>query len=460
MNQPMTDFDIVVLGGGSGGYATALRASQLGFSVALIEQDRLGGTCLHSGCIPTKALLHVAEVADTVRGSSLLGIKSGVEALDMKVIQGFKSGIVDRLHRGLEGLVSSASGITYVEGTGRLVGPLSVNVDGTIITGRHLVLATGSSPRSIPGTSTGKRVLTSSDALALNEIPERAVIIGGSVIGVEFASAWRSLGTEVTIVETLANLVPLEDPALSRQLERAFRKRKILFRKKTRVTGIEEFHDHVLVTLDDDSTIETDYVLVAVGRAPNTAGIGLEEAGIDLQKEWIRTDERLSTSIENVYAVGDVVEGLQLAHRGFAHGIFVAEEIAGLSPLPVHDSSIPRVTYSDPELASVGLSELQAREQFGESVTTYEYNLAGNGKSQILNTTGVVKLVKDPAGSIVGVHMVGSRISEQAGEASLIVALGATTESLSRIVHAHPTQNEALGEAILALAGKPLHSHS
>ncbi|WP_308252729.1 FAD-dependent oxidoreductase [Rhodococcus qingshengii] len=190
------------------------------------------------------------------------------------------------------------------------------------------------------------------------------------------------------------------------------------------------FH-HVLVTLDDDSTIETDYVLVAVGRAPNTAGIGLEEAGIDLQKGWIKTDERLSTSIENVYAVGDVVEGLQLAHRGFAHGIFVAEEIAGLSPLPVQDASIPRATYSDPELASVGLPETLAREQFVESVTTYEYNLAGNGKSQILNTAGVVELVKDPSGSIVGVHMAGSRSSEQAGEASLIVALGATPESIS-----------------------------
>ena len=457
--QVTTDFDLIVLGGGSGGYATALRAAQLGLTVALIEKDKLGGTCLHAGCIPTKALLHVAEVADSIRGSAALGLSAALDHIDADGVRRFRDGVVGRLHRGLEGLVGAASGITYVRGSGRLLDAHTVEVAAGRYTGRHIVLATGATARALPGLEFSGRILSSTEALALPEIPAKVIIIGGSVIGVEFASAWRSLGSDVTIVEALGHLVPLEDPALSRQLERAFRRRKISFRTGARVARVEQREDTAAVLLDDGEKLEADYVLVAVGRAPVTADLGLDQAGIATDQGWVRTDERLRTTAPSVYAVGDVVRGLQLAHRGFAHGIFVAEEIAGRSPVPVVDALIARITYCEPELASVGLTEPEARERFGDDVRTYEYSLAGNGRSQILGTSGSVKLIEEPGGGVVGVHMIGSRIGEQIGEASLWVNLGLHPDQIAGIIHAHPTQNEALGEAALALAGKPLHAH-
>jgi dihydrolipoamide dehydrogenase len=252
--------------------------------------------------------------------------------------------------------------------------------------------------------------------------------------------------------------VPLEDPALGRLLERAFRKRGIDVRTGTTVGSVEESGASVVVSLGSGDPLEADLVLVAVGRGPSSSDLGLEEAGITLDRGWVVTDERLRTSVPGVYAVGDLVAGLQLAHRGFAHGIFVAEEIAGLQPDPVEDSGIPRVTYCDPEVASVGLTEAQAREAYGE-VETREYSLAGNGRSQILATSGMVKLVREKDGPIVGVHMIGARMGEQVGEAALMVNWEAFPADIARFVHAHPTQNEALGEAALALAGKPLHDH-
>ncbi|GHF17087.1 dihydrolipoyl dehydrogenase [Amycolatopsis deserti] len=451
------DFDVVVLGGGSGGYATALRAAQLGKSVALIERDRLGGTCLHRGCVPTKALLHAAELADAARAGSAHGVRTTFEGIDMAGVNAYQNGVVDRLHQGLQGLVK-AGGITLVSGEGKLAGPTTVDVEGERYTATDLVLATGSTARTLPGLETGGRVITSDDALRLTEVPASVVIIGGSVIGVEFASVWKSFGAEVTIVEALPSLVPLEDPAIGKQLERAFRKRGIRFRTGTRFNAVEQTRDGVLVSLDNGDTIPADLVLVAVGRGPASAGLGFAENGIRLDRGWVATDERLRTSVPHVYAVGDLVAGLQLAHRGFAHGIFVAEQIAGLNPPPVEDSSIPRVTYCDPEIASVGLTESQARERFGD-VGTYEYHLGGNGKSQILGTTGFVKLVREPDGPIVGVHMIGARMGEQVGEAALMVNWEALPDDVARFIHAHPTQNEALGEAALALSGKPLHAH-
>ncbi|NIH85240.1 dihydrolipoyl dehydrogenase [Amycolatopsis granulosa] len=451
------DFDVVVLGGGSGGYATALRAAQLGRSVALIERDRLGGTCLHRGCVPTKALLHAAELADAARAGSAHGVRTSFEGIDMAGVTAFQDGVVARLYRGLQGLVQ-AGGITLVPGEGKLAGPTTVDVGGERYTATDLVLATGSTARTLPGLEIGGRVITSDDALRLTEVPASVVIIGGSVIGVEFASVWRSFGAEVTIIEALPSLVPLEDPAIGRQLQRAFRKRGIAFRTGTRFSGVKQTGDGVLVSLENGDTIPADLVLVAVGRGPVSAGLGYEENGIELDRGWVVTDERLRTSVPHVYAVGDLVAGLQLAHRGFAHGIFVAEEIAGLNPPPVEDHTIPRVTYCEPEIASVGLTESQARERFGE-VETLEYGLTGNGKSQMLGTSGFVKLVREPDGPIVGVHMIGARMSEQVGEAALMVNWEALPGDVARFVHAHPTQNEALGEAALALSGKPLHAH-
>ncbi|MFY0405602.1 dihydrolipoyl dehydrogenase [Solicola sp. PLA-1-18] len=451
-------YDIVILGGGSGGYACALRAAQLDLSVALVEKDKVGGTCLHYGCIPTKALLHSAEIADAARESENFGVKATFDGIDIKGVNSYKDGVTARLYKGLQGLIKSG-GITVVEGEGKLTSKNTVQVGDQTLTGRNIVLATGSYARTLPGLELGGRVVTSYEALRMEEVPERVVIIGGSVIGVEFASVWKSFGSDVTIVEALPTLVPLEDPVLSKGLERAFKKRKINFKTGTKFTGVEQTDAGVTVSLETGETIETDLVLVAVGRGPSSEGLGFEDAGVTVDRGWVPTDERLHTNVENVYAVGDLVPGLQLAHRGFAHGIFVAEEIAGLDPMPVIDSGIPRVTYCEPELASVGLTEAQAKEKFDE-IETYEYNLGGNGKSQILQTVGVVKLVREKDGPIVGIHMIGSRFGEQVGEASLTVNWEAFPEDVAQFIHAHPTQNEALGEAALALAGKPLHSHA
>lgn len=451
-------YDVVILGGGSGGYACALRAGELGLRVALVEKGELGGTCLHRGCIPTKAMLHAAEVADAARDGAHFGIKSTFESVDMAGVHAYKDAVIGRLYKGLQGLVRSHS-IEYVEGFGRLAAPNAVEVEGRRLTGRSVVLATGSYARSLPGLDIGGRIVTSGQLLTLDHVPPRILILGGGVIGVEFASVFRSFGAEVTIVEALPRLVPAEDEAVSKQLERAFRKRGIAFRTGVRFSGATQQGDVVTVELEDGKRLEADLLLVAVGRGPLTEGLGYEEAGVHVERGFVPTDERLHTNVQGVYAVGDIVPGLQLAHRGFAQGIFVAEDIAGQNPAPVEDRGIPRVTYCDPEITSVGLTEKQARDAYGE-VETYEYNLGGNGKSQILRTSGFVKLVRQKDGPVVGVHMIGARMSEQAGEAQLIVNWDAFPSDVAGLVHAHPTQNEALGEAHLALAGKPLHAHT
>ncbi|HEX5512570.1 MAG TPA: dihydrolipoyl dehydrogenase [Actinomycetales bacterium] len=451
-------YDVVILGGGSGGYACAFRAAELGLSVALVEKDKLGGTCLHRGCIPTKALLHAAEVADSARESDKFGVKASFDGIDMSAVNSYKDGVIGRLYKGLQGLAKSHK-VTLVEGEGRLVAKDTVEVGGHRYTGRNVVLASGSYARSLPGLEIGGRVMTSDQALQLDWVPERVVVLGGGVIGVEFASVYRSFGSAVTIIEALPRLVPAEDEAASKALERAFRRRKINFKTGVRFSGVEQTDSQVTVSLEGGEKLEADLLLVAVGRGPTTAGLGYEENGIALDRGFVTTDERLRTSAPNVYAVGDIVPGLQLAHRGFAQGIFVAEEIAGLNPAPIVESGIPRVTYCDPEVASVGLTEAQAREQFGDDVETYEYNLGGNGKSQILGTTGFVKLVRQKDGPVIGVHAVGARMGEQVGEAQLIVNWEAFPEEVAQLIHAHPTQNEAMGEAHLALAGKPLHAH-
>jgi len=460
MADTPTVFDIVVLGGGSGGYATALRATELGLSVALIEADKVGGTCLHYGCIPTKALLHAAEVAEAARESARFGVRASLDGIDMPALHEYKDAVVGRLYKGLQGLVK-AHGITYVEGWGRLVAPDTVEVDGVRYTGRHVVLATGSYARTLPGLDIGGRVITSDGALKLDRVPGSVIVLGGGVIGSEFASVWRSFGAEVTIVEALPHLVPAEDEALSKAFERAFRKRGIQFSLGVRFQGVTQDDQGVHVTLEDGTTFDAEYLLVAVGRGPRTEGLGYEGQGVRMDRGFVLTDERLRTNVPNVFAVGDIVPGLQLAHRGFAQGIFVAEEIAGLNPAPLVESGIPRVTYSEPEVASVGLTEAKAKEAYGaDAVATLEYNLGGNGKSQILGTTGFVKLVRRKDGPVVGVHMIGARVGELIAEGQLVVNWEAYPEDVAALVHAHPTQNEALGEAFLALAGKPLHAHN
>jgi dihydrolipoamide dehydrogenase len=452
------NFDIVILGGGSGGYAAALRAVELGFTVGLVEKDKLGGTCLHRGCIPTKALLHAAEIADHTRESSRFGVRSTFEGIDVPGVTAYRESIVASKFKGLQGLVK-ARGITVIQGEGRLVAANAVQVGDDRIVGKNVVLATGSYSRSLPGLEIGGRVITSEQALELDFVPKKVAVLGGGVIGVEFASVWKSFGAEVTIIEALPHLVPNEEESVSKQLERAFRKRGIEYKLGVRFQGVTQNDDGVVVTLENGETVDAELLLVAVGRGPVTQGLGYEEAGITIDRGFVITDERLATNVPGVYAVGDIVPGLQLAHRGFQQGIFVAEEIAGLNPIVVDDVNIPKVTYCDPEVASIGYTEARAAEKFGaDQVSAYEYNLAGNGKSHILETSGSIKVVRVNDGPVVGVHMIGARVGELIGEAQLAVNWEAYPEDIAPFIHAHPTQNEALGEAFLKLAGKPLHA--
>ncbi|MGV8857263.1 dihydrolipoyl dehydrogenase [Rhodoglobus sp.] len=452
------NFDLVVLGGGSGGYAAALRASELGMTVGLIEKGKLGGTCLHVGCIPTKALLHSAEVADVTREAAKYGVNTTLEGIDIAGVTKYRQDIVASKYKGLQGLIKMR-GITVIEGEGKLVAPNTVQVGEDTVVGKNVVLATGSYSRSLPGLEIGGRVITSEQALELDFVPKKVAVLGGGVIGVEFSSVWKSWGADVTIIEGLPHLVPNEDESVSKQFERAFRRRGINFHTGVRFKSVEQNDDGVVVTLENGETVEAELLLVAVGRGPSTAGLGFEEVGIEMDRGFVLTNDRLATNVPGVYAVGDIVPGLQLAHRGFQQGIFVVEEIAGLKPIVIDDLNIPKVTYSDPEVASIGLSETKAIELHGaDNVKAYDYNLGGNGKSAIIGTAGSIKVVRVVDGPVIGVHMIGARVGELIGEAQLIVNWEAHPEDITPLLHAHPTQNEALGEAFLALAGKPLHA--
>lgn len=459
MSDPSTNSaDLVILGGGSGGYAAAFRASELGMSVVLIEKDKVGGTCLHYGCIPTKALLHAAEVADSAREGEQFGVKTSLEGIDMAGVNSYKDGVTARLYKGLQGLVKARK-ITYVEGSGKLVSPTAVQVGDQVYEGKHVLLATGSYARSLPGLEVdGQRVLTSEHALRLDHVPASVVVLGGGVIGCEFASVWKSFGAEVTIVEALPHLVALEDESSSKLLERAFRKRKIAFELGTKFTGVETTDSGVSVSLDNGKTLEAELLLVAVGRGPVSDGLGYAEAGVTVDRGFVVVDEYCQTSVPTISAVGDLIPTLQLAHVGFAEGILVAERLAGLPVVPIDYAGVPRITYSEPEVASVGLTEAQAKERFGE-IEALTYDLGGNGKSQILKTQGAVRLIRAKDGPVVGVHLVGSRVGELIAEAQLIYNWEALPDEVAALIHPHPTQSEAIGEAHLALAGKPLHVH-
>jgi len=452
-------YDIVILGGGSGGYACALRAAELGKRVALIERGKVGGTCLHRGCIPTKALLHAAEIADHTRDSAAFGVQATLQGIDMAGVNAYKDKVVTRLWKGLEGLIASRK-IDVIQGDGRLVSPTSVQVGDTVYTGAHVVLASGSESRSLPGLAIdGQRVITSDHALTLDHVPASAVILGGGVIGVEFASVWRSFGAEVTIVEMLPHLLPLEEESSSKLLERAFRRRGIGQKLGARFESVKDTGSGVVVTLEGGTTLEAELLLVAVGRGPVSAGLGYEEAGVEVERGFVIVDEYCQTRVPTISAVGDLTPGLQLAHVGFGEGILVAERLAGLHVTPIDYDGVPRATYSDPEVASVGITSATAAER-GIETTEFTYDLAGNGKSQILQTQGAAKVIATAGGGpVLGVHLVGARVGELIAEGQLIYNWEALPTEVAQLIHPHPTQSEAIGEAHLALAGKPLHVH-
>jgi dihydrolipoamide dehydrogenase len=459
-------YDIVILGGGSGGYACALRAAELGKRVALIEKDKVVGTCLHRGCIPTKALLHAAEVADASRESEKFGVRTSFEGIEMPAVLSYQQGVVERLWKGLQSTIASRK-IDTILGDGKLISPTSVAVNGATYTGDHVVLATGSVPRSLPGlTLDGVRVITSDDALRLDRVPSSVVILGGGVIGVEFASVWRSFGAEVTIVEMAPQLLPLEDEASAKVLQRVFRRRGIRFELGTPFQSVTYTDSGVRVALGNDKQLDAELLLVAVGRGPVSADLGYEENGVAISRGFVDVDPLCQTSVPTISAVGDLINTPQLAHVGFAEGILVAERLGGLDVRPIDYDGVPRITYSDPEVASVGITSAQAAGR-GINVVEVNYPLGGNGKSVILQTQGQAKVIAEAPstpggqpGRVLGVHLVGARVGELIAEAQLIVNWDAEPDDVAALIHPHPTQSEIIGEAHLALAGKPLHFHA
>ena len=470
MAEGIGSYDLVVLGGGSGGYACALRAAELGKRVALIEKDKVGGTCLHRGCIPTKALLHAAEIADQAKESAKFGIKTTFEGVQMPGVLSYQESVVDRLWKGLQSTIASRK-IDTVIGDGRLVSPTSVRVDGTVYEADHVVLATGSEPRSLPGLDIdGTRVITSDDALRLDRVPSSVIVLGGGVIGVEFASVWRSFGADVTIVEMLPQLLPLEDESSAKTLQRMFRRRGISFQLNTAFESVKHSDAGVTVTLAGGKTLEAELLLVAVGRGPVSSGLGYEENGVTIDRGFVVVDDLCRTNVPTISAVGDLVttpgQGHpQLAHVGFAEGILVAERVSGLDVHPIDYAGVPRITYSEPEVASVGLTSAQIAER-GLEVVEVNYPLGGNGKSVILQTQGSAKVFAEAGsdgsgpGRVLGVHLVGSRVGELIAEGQLIYNWDAEPSDVAELIHPHPTQSEVIGEAHLALAGKPLHFHA
>jgi len=459
----MTDaYDVVVVGAGTAGYSTALRAAQMGKRVAIVERDdRLGGTCLIRGCIPTKALLQSAAVMDTVNRAEEWGIKASGDP-DWSAVRAFEDKIVDKLVRGVTGLIKQR-GIAVVQGTARLVPGSGVEVDGTRLDATDVVIATGSRPRLLPGIELTDRVITSDQALFLDRIPASAIVIGAGAVGLEFASLYRSLGAEVTVLEALPRLAPLEDEDISKEVARAFRRRGITATASASVKEISDTGEAVDVVYEAGGSaqkVTAEICLVAIGRGPVTEDLGLEEAGVAMhEKGFVNVDGQLRTNVEHVWAVGDVAATpLQLAHVAFTEGYAVAERIAGETVPEIDYANIPRVTFSSPEIASVGLTAAQAKDR-GHQLATEQLDFRAIGKANILGEGGIVKVVAEQGGGpVLGVHMVGPHVTDLISEAMLITNWEAVPAEVAAVFHPHPTLSEAVGEAHLALVGKPLHT--
>ncbi len=463
-------YDLVILGAGTGGYSCALRAAQLGLKVALVEKAKVGGTCLHWGCIPTKAVLQSAEIAEHAQEAGEYGVKLDYHGIEVAQVNKHKSEVVDKMWKGLQGTLKSR-GVDTVIGTGMVANANTIVVktdDGPVeLTGKALVVATGSTPRELPFAKfDGKAIISSDHALYLDEIPKSAIVLGSGAVGMEFATAWNAFGTDVTIVELEDRLLPLEDADSSKEIGRAFRKRKINAMTGVKMTSVETGGAGVICTIDTgkgEEKVEAEVLLVAVGRAPVTEGAGLDNIGIETDRGFVPVDEYCRTSVDGVYAIGDVIPTLGLAHASFAEGMMVAEQLAGMDVLPIDYDGVPKVTYSHPEVASVGLTEAAAKER-GFEVVTEKYPFQALGRAAMMKATGMVKIVAEKdgsqphdAGRILGIHMVGPRATDLISEGQLIYNWEALPSDVAQFIHAHPSFGEAIGEASMALAGRGLH---
>ena len=456
-------FDVVVLGGGPGGYSAALYGASAGLRIALVEEQRVGGTCLHRGCIPAKALLQTAEVLRTVRGAKEFGVDAGEPALDLRTSQLRKQQVVDRLTKGTETLLKGRE-VTLISGTGTVVdaGAHRLRItDGTEVEGDALVIATGSEARSLPGLDfDGKRILSSDHVLTLEEPPKRIAIIGAGAVGCEFASMLADFGSEVTLLEALPRILPGVDAEASVALARAFRRRKISAHAGARVTSIEGTSELAVAFEGPEgaTTVTVDNVIVSIGRGPRTRGIGLEESAVELDENgFVRVDPHMQTAVPGVYAVGDVVDTPQLAHVAFAEAIVAIKGVLGEEVQPIEYDKVPWGIYSHPEVAFAGLTEEQARER-GHDVVTAVHRFVGDGRALIIGEPeGIVKIVAERDGPILGVHIVGPWATELIAEGYLAVNWEAAPEDIATLVHPHPTLSEVFGESTLALTGRPLH---
>ncbi|MGH7904574.1 MAG: dihydrolipoyl dehydrogenase [Candidatus Dormibacteraceae bacterium] len=453
------DHDLVILGGGMGGYVAAIRASQLGLRVALVEEAKLGGACLHVGCIPTKALLESSQLLAKVRGrGEEFGLTGGERIrADMARIADRRDEVVDRLHKGVQGLMRK-NGIEVVKGAGRLRDRNTVEVDGRRLSGENVIVATGSTPRPLPGLDfDGERVINSDHATLARDLPASVCIVGAGAVGVEFATFYRQMGSRVTLVEALDRLVPLEDEEVSKEVLSQFQKAGIDCRPGARFEEAKATAKGVTVRLDQGE-VKADKLLIAVGRAPRSAGVGLEEAGVQLDpKGNVKVDEWMRTSAGGVYAIGDVVGGYLLAHAASHEGITAVEDIAGRRVEPMNQDLVTRCTYSHPQVASVGLTEAQAKDRHGE-VRIGKFPFLANGRALIHGEPGgFVKLVADRQGRVLGAHVVGVEATELIAEPALASLFQGDAWEISRNVHPHPTLSEALGEAALAVDGAAIH---
>jgi dihydrolipoamide dehydrogenase len=461
-------YDITLIGSGPGGYVAAIRAGQLGLKTAVIEAEALpGGTCLHWGCIPTKALLHAAEVLDTAGHAATFGVKIGGAELDLPAVHRYKKKVVRTNAKGVEFLLKK-NGASLLRGRGRLAGPGRVEVtppDGEPYTleSKHIVLATGSVIRGLRGVEfDGKKIINSDDALGLAEVPGSMIVLGAGAVGVEFASIYRSFGAEVTVVELLPRLVPLEDASLGTELEKAFKRRGITSHVATRVTEVTTSGKGVRVKAVKDGApleLRADVLLVAVGRRPATDDLGLESTRVGLDpRGFVEVDAMMRTGEPGVYAIGDLLATQALAHVASHEGIVAVEHAAGLAPHPINYERVPSCTYCQPEVASIGLTEEAARER-GHDVAVGQFPFTAVGKAKILDDTrGFVKIVAEKRhDEVLGVHIIGPHATELIAEATAALNLEATAESLFHAIHAHPTLAEAMGEAALAVHERAIH---